>query len=157
MQDALPVTEILLPQRCVQPIKMTCSGDIGRRRAFTQHLLNGIPGNEVNQKEHQRNNQPDNWKRVEGALEKGFQFSGLNRGAPLVVSVSQNQLASSFTLPIKINPLLLSPLPPHLARWRFSRFSPGRCDGLPVLRRCNGGPRIRRYPEDSECAAGERG
>jgi hypothetical protein len=37
-------------------------------------LLDGISGDEVDQKKDERYDQPDDWEGVEDALEKGFQF-----------------------------------------------------------------------------------
>jgi len=54
------------------------SGDVGGRRAVAEHLLNRVPGNQVDQEEDQAHHQPDNWEGIEDALEEGFQFSGLS-------------------------------------------------------------------------------
>ena len=38
-----------------------------------EHLLDGIAGDEVDQEEDQGDYEPDDWERVKGALEEGFQ------------------------------------------------------------------------------------
>jgi hypothetical protein len=46
--------------------------DVGGRRAFAEHLLDGISGDEVDQQEDEANYQPEDWEGVEDALEEGF-------------------------------------------------------------------------------------
>ncbi len=59
---------------------MAGGGDVSWRRAFTEHLLDGVAWDEVNQEKDQAHYQPDDWERVEDALEDGLQ------GRSLVVS-----------------------------------------------------------------------
>ena len=46
---------------------MTRGGNVGRRRAFTQHLLDGIAGDEMDQQEDDRHHQPDYRQHVQQA------------------------------------------------------------------------------------------
>ena len=63
---------------------MAGSGNVSGRRAFAKHLLDRVSGDQMNEKEHEADHQPDYWQGVEDALEDGFQetvlswwFSGL--------------------------------------------------------------------------------
>ncbi len=47
MQHAFPVIDILLAQRDIEAVGVPGCLDIGRRRAFSQHLQNGIAGDEM--------------------------------------------------------------------------------------------------------------
>jgi hypothetical protein len=67
--------EVLLAQRCVEAVSMARSGDVGRRRTFPEHLLDGISGDEVDEQEDEAHDQPDDRQGVGDALEDGFQFS----------------------------------------------------------------------------------
>ncbi len=40
---------------------------VGYRSAFSQHLQNGVAGHEVDQKENERDHQPDHWQGVQDA------------------------------------------------------------------------------------------
>jgi hypothetical protein len=53
VQDALPVVQILLWQRNVEAIRVASSLNIGRGRALSQHLENGIAWDKVNQQKDQ--------------------------------------------------------------------------------------------------------
>jgi hypothetical protein len=44
--------------------------DIGGRRAFAEHLLDGVSGDEMDEQEDQGDYQPDYWEGIEDALEK---------------------------------------------------------------------------------------
>jgi hypothetical protein len=68
----------LFAERGVEAEVVAGSGDVGRRRAFAEHLLDGVSGNEMDQQEDERHDQPDDWKGVEDALEEGFQSLALS-------------------------------------------------------------------------------
>ena len=76
VKHTFPVAEILLAEGSVEPEGVTRGGDVGGGCALAEHLLDGITGNEMNQKEDDADHQPDDWESVNDALEKGFQFSG---------------------------------------------------------------------------------
>ena len=78
MQHAFPVVEILLAERSVEAVGVARGGDVGGRRAFAQHLLDGISGDEVDEQEDEADHQPDDWQGVEDALEEEFQLSVLS-------------------------------------------------------------------------------
>jgi hypothetical protein len=44
--------------------------DVGGRRAFAEHLLDGVSGDEVDEQEDEAYHQPDYWQGVEDALEE---------------------------------------------------------------------------------------
>ena len=73
VQYASPIADILLAERGVEPIGVARGGDVGGWCALAKNLLNGISGNEVDEKEDDADDEPDDWQRVEGALEEGFQ------------------------------------------------------------------------------------
>ena len=62
--------QILLAQRDIEAVGMPGGLDVSCRRAFSQHLQNGIAGNQVDQKEYQRHDEPDYGQRVQHAMEK---------------------------------------------------------------------------------------
>src|SRR6266568_4580625 len=49
---------------------MAGSGDVGSWRAFTEHLRDGVSGDEVNQQKHEAHDKPDDGQGVEDALGK---------------------------------------------------------------------------------------
>ena len=63
MQDAGPIVQILRTERQVQSILMAEGGDVGRRCAVAEHLLDGVARNQVDEQKDQRHHQPDNRKR----------------------------------------------------------------------------------------------
>ena len=67
VENALPVMEVLLSQRLIESVGVACGLDVGRRGAFSEHLQNGIAGNEMNQQKDQRDHEPDDWQRVQHA------------------------------------------------------------------------------------------
>ena len=69
---------------------MACGSDVSRRRAFAQHLLDGISGDEVDQQEDEADHQPDDREGVEDALEDSSQLPVL--GTQLSVVSRQHQL-----------------------------------------------------------------
>lgn len=73
MQDSLPVPDVLLAERSIEPKCVTCGSNVGWRSAFTEHLLDRIPGNQVDQEKDQRHHKPDYRQGVEDALEERFQ------------------------------------------------------------------------------------
>ena len=78
MQDAFPVAEVLLAERGVEAVGVARGGDVGGRRAFAEHLRDGISGDEVDEQEDEAHDQPDDGQGVEDALEDAvfsFQFS----------------------------------------------------------------------------------
>jgi hypothetical protein len=51
VEDAFPVTDVLLTKRGVEAEGVTGGGDVSGRGAFTEHLLDGVAGDEVDQEE----------------------------------------------------------------------------------------------------------
>jgi hypothetical protein len=76
VQHAFPVVEVLRAQRRVEAVGMARGCNVGGRRAFAEHLLDGVSGDEVNQQEDKTDYQPNDWECVEDALEEEFQISG---------------------------------------------------------------------------------
>ena len=72
MQHAFPVVQILPAQGKIKTVGMAGGLHIGHRRAFAQHLKNGVAGHEMNQKENERDNQPDHWQRVQARGGRGI-------------------------------------------------------------------------------------
>src|SRR5215471_3239201 len=66
---------------------MPGGGDVRGWRTFSEHLLNGVSGNEMDQKEDQGHDEPDDWERIEHALEEGLQ-------AYVLISLSTFSLSS---------------------------------------------------------------
>ena len=62
--------QVLLADGRVEPVGVAHGLDVGGRRAFAQHLLDGISGDEVDQQEDETHDQPDYWEGVEDALER---------------------------------------------------------------------------------------
>jgi hypothetical protein len=73
VEDSFPITQILLAEGRVEAVGVSRGGDIGCGRAFAQHLLNGVSGDEVDQEKDETHYQPDYWEGVENALEEDFQ------------------------------------------------------------------------------------
>jgi len=67
MEDALPVIHVLFAQRSIESVSMAGRVDVGRWSAFPEHGLNGIAGNQMDQEEDARHDQPDDRERVEQA------------------------------------------------------------------------------------------
>ena len=75
VQDTFPVVEVLFAERGIESVGVAGGCDIGGRRAFAEHLLDGISGDEMDQEEDEADYQPDYWEGVEDALEeKSHQF-----------------------------------------------------------------------------------
>src|ERR1700733_7187195 len=70
VEDAAPVVNVLLAEWSVETVEMTRGGNVGGRRAFAQHLLNGISGDEGDEQEDKTDDQPDDRQGVEDALER---------------------------------------------------------------------------------------
>src|SRR5215469_17911573 len=68
-QHTSPIAHVLSAQRSVETIRMPCRLDVGCSRSFSQHLLNRIPGNQVDQEEDNRDHQPDHRQHVQNAME----------------------------------------------------------------------------------------
>jgi len=83
VQNSFPIAEILLVERGVEAIEMSRGSDISGQRAFAEHLLNGISGDEVDQQKNQAYYQPDDWQGVEDALEERFQQPVLSGQLPV--------------------------------------------------------------------------
>ncbi len=64
----------MLSEREVEFVDVAGGGDVGRRRAFAEHLLDGISWNEVDEQKDDADHQPDYRQGVEDALEEEFQF-----------------------------------------------------------------------------------
>ncbi len=77
MQHAFPVANVLLAQRSIEAVGVAGGCNVGGRRAFAEHLLDGVSGDEVDEQEDEAYHQPDDGERVEDALKDGFQFSDL--------------------------------------------------------------------------------
>ena len=75
VQHAFPVVQILPAQRKIKAVGMAGGLHVGYGSAFSQHLKNGIAGHEVNQKEHERDDQPYHWQRVQDAEGKVSEHS----------------------------------------------------------------------------------
>ncbi len=56
---------------------MACGCDVGGGRAFTEHLRDGVSGDQVDHQEDERHDHPDDREGVEDALEDGFQGRSL--------------------------------------------------------------------------------
>jgi len=67
VKDALPIIEVLLAEREIEPVSMARSLEIGDGETFTEHLLNWVSGDEVDQEEDERDDEPDHWQGVEDA------------------------------------------------------------------------------------------
>jgi hypothetical protein len=50
-KDSLPVPDVLLAEWPVEPIGVASGLDIGGWRSFAEHLLDGVSGDEVDEKE----------------------------------------------------------------------------------------------------------
>ena len=59
VQRATPVVEVLDVQRGVEAEPMPEVGDVGRRGALSEHLHDRIAGNQVNEKEDDGDNDPE--------------------------------------------------------------------------------------------------
>jgi len=51
VENASPVIQVLLAERHIEPVGVACSLDVAGGRAFSQHQLHGIAGNEMNEQE----------------------------------------------------------------------------------------------------------
>jgi hypothetical protein len=60
VNDSIPVENVLLPQRQIEPVLMTQGTNVSRGGAVAEHLQNWITWNEVNEQKDQRHYQPDN-------------------------------------------------------------------------------------------------
>ena len=67
VQNAFPVIHILLRQRDIESIGVAGGLHVGAGCAFTQHLLDGIAGNEMDQQKNDGHNQPDDGNHVKQA------------------------------------------------------------------------------------------
>ena len=67
MQHAFPIVEILLSERHVEAVGVAGGLDVAGGCAFSQHLLDGIAGDEVDQEKNGRDDEPDDGQRVEQA------------------------------------------------------------------------------------------
>ena len=67
MQHASPIIHILLPQWDIESIDEAGGLNISAGCAFSQHLLNGIAGNKVDQEENNGHNEPDDGNHVKQA------------------------------------------------------------------------------------------
>ncbi len=70
VEDSFPVVKILFAERRIEAIGVACGGDVGGWRAFAEHLLNGVAGDEMDEQKDEADHQPNDWERVEDALEK---------------------------------------------------------------------------------------
>jgi len=67
VQDALPVVQVLLSERKVEAVGMSRGLEVGGWRAFSEHLLNGVAGHQVDQEKNKRDHQPEDGQGVEDA------------------------------------------------------------------------------------------
>lgn len=75
MQHAGPIADILRAQRSIEPIRVAHSDDVGRRRAFPEHLRDGIAGDKMDEQKNDAYDQPDDREGEEDALEDELQLS----------------------------------------------------------------------------------
>ncbi len=69
VEHAAPVIQILLAERDIESIGVARRLNVSGGRAFAEHLLNGIAGNEVDQQKDGGHDQPDDRQGVEDAGE----------------------------------------------------------------------------------------
>ena len=160
--DALPVSDVLLAERGVEAVGVAGGSNIRWRRAFAEHLLDGVSGNEVDKQEDQRHDEPDHRQGVEDALEDGLQFSVLSsqflvlkfldkNDAIESVVVRRSPKAEAWSPPFSLPPASRTRLWPR--HFRSFQSSPSRYGGLPILRRCSGAIHIRRIRPGSGSSA----
>jgi hypothetical protein len=58
VEQAAPVVGVLLAERCVEAVGVTESADVGGGGAFAEHLDDGVPGNEVDEKKDDGDDDP---------------------------------------------------------------------------------------------------
>ena len=66
-QNSLPIMQILLSKGHVKTVRVARSGNISCRRAFAEHLQDGVAWDEMDQKKNDRHDQPDDGSRVRGS------------------------------------------------------------------------------------------
>ena len=67
MEHASPVIQVLLAERDIEAVGVARGLNVSGGRAFAQHLLNGIAGDEVDQQEDGGDDEPDDRQGVEDA------------------------------------------------------------------------------------------
>src|SRR5215469_16847634 len=98
-KHSFPVADVLFAERSIQAERVPGGGDVGRRCSFTEHLLDRIPGNQMDQEKDEADYQPDDGESVKHALEESSQFSVLGSRFSVVRRRSQaHQSAPLFTV-----------------------------------------------------------
>ena len=64
VQNAIPVMQILLPERSIESVGMPRGRNVSGGRALAQHLQDGIARDKMNEQKNDRHHQPDDWNRV---------------------------------------------------------------------------------------------
>jgi len=77
VEDSPPVVEVLLAEWDVEAVGVAGGLEVSSCGAFSEHLLDRVAGDEVNEQKDSRDDQPNDRERVEDALEESSQLSGL--------------------------------------------------------------------------------
>ena len=93
VQHAFPVADVLLAERRVEAVGVARGFDVGRRRAFAEHLLDGVSRHEMDEQEDEAYHQPDDWQGVEHALEEAREHRWFVVGRELLLAA---KIRSSF-------------------------------------------------------------
>jgi hypothetical protein len=67
VEDAVPVMGVLLTERGVETIGVAESTNVGGGSSFSEHLDDGVAGNEVDKEEDNRHDDPEDWQGEEDA------------------------------------------------------------------------------------------
>jgi hypothetical protein len=78
VENAFPIADVLRAEWKIEAVGVAGFGDLDRRRAFAEKLLNGISGDDVDEEEDDGDDQPDDWEGVEDALGYSSQLSVLS-------------------------------------------------------------------------------
>jgi hypothetical protein len=70
VEQAVPVTRVLLAEWGIEAVRVTERGDVGGCGAFAEHLDDGIAGHEVDKQEDDRDNHPQDRKCEEDAAKR---------------------------------------------------------------------------------------
>jgi hypothetical protein len=75
MQHAVPIVQILPPQRLIEEVLVAQRIHVGLVGAFAEHLQDGIARNQMDEQEHERDNQPYDGNREREASEGLLHFA----------------------------------------------------------------------------------
>lgn len=89
MKHSPPVVKVLLAERHVETVEMPGGGDVRCTGAFSEHLLDGIAWDKVNEKEDEAYHHPDHGQGVEHALEKELQLPVPGCQLPILACVQR--------------------------------------------------------------------